>query len=116
MAILAGRAAVEIKFGHIDVGASSDLERALAIVQRAVREYASSGFRFYSPDSRRCLASERKEYDVVEESDSVLAELYGEVKALLCKNWHKVERLAAALVERGTLLYDEAEELFGIDG
>ena len=115
MAILAGRAAVEIKFGHIDVGASSDLERALAIVQRAVREYASSGFRFYSPDSRRCLASERKEYDVVEESDSVLAELYGEVKALLCKNWHKVERLAAALVERGTLLYDEVEELFGID-
>lgn len=40
--------------------------------------------------------------------------MYEQAKEVLHAHWHKVELLAAALVERGTLLYDEVEELFEV--
>lgn len=44
IALLAGRAVIEIKYGRLDVGASSDIDRASAIVQRFIADYAASGF------------------------------------------------------------------------
>ena len=37
----------------------------------------------------------------------MLANFYDEAKEVLRKNWAFVERLAAALVEKDTVLYDE---------
>ena len=116
IAILAGRAAVELKFGHVDVGAASDIERALHIVQRFVKEYAAQGLRYFSSDSKRCISSERKKCEMVQKADSVLEALYDSSKTLLQKNWNMVELLAEELYKRGTILYDEVEELFELNG
>ena len=51
-----------------------------------------------------------------DELNRMLERMYEQAKDVLHAHWHKVELLAAALAERGTLLYDEVEELFESDG
>ena len=109
IALLAGRAAVELRYGRIDVGASSDLKRAAAIVERFVTEYGVSGFgqlRFM-----RGITSEMQDDRILVERNAMLARCYEDAKAVLRKNWAFVEKLAAALVERDTLIFDEIDKL-----
>ena len=115
MAILAGRAAVEIKFGHIDAGASSDVDRAFTIVRQFVMSYGTSGFRFLYCKNYQALVPYQKIDEAMDETNRVLERMYEQAKDVLRAHWQQVEQLAAALIERGTLLYDEVEELFGID-
>ena len=49
-----------------------------------------------------------------DELNRMLERMYEQAKDVLHAHWHKVELLAAALAERGTLLYDEVEELFEV--
>ena len=114
LSILAGRAAVEIKYGRVDVGAVSDLRRANAIVQRFIKDYCVSGFNFLENRSTfRTISSDRNDDEIVAESNAMLGRMYEEVKDILRENWDKVERLAAELVERDTLLYEDISALFG---
>ncbi len=114
ISLLAGRAAVELKFGRVDVGASADLERAMTIVERFVTNYGVSGFdqlRFCS----RPLTSEMQDDRVLVERNAMLSRCYEEAKAVLRKNWAFVEKLAAALVEHNTLVYEDIIALHGED-
>lgn len=114
LSILAGRAAVEIKYGRVDVGAVSDLRRANAIVQRFIKDYCVSGFNFLENRSTfRTISSDRNDDEIVAESNAMLGRMYEEVKDILRENWDKVERLAAELVERDTLFYEDISALFG---
>lgn len=116
VAILAGRAAVEIKFGHICAGTFSDLDNAFSIAQRLVMNYGVSGFRFMYCKNFKMLVPYQKIDDSMDEVNRMFERMYEQAKEVLHAHWHKVELLAAALVERGTLLYDEVEELFESDG
>ena len=47
------------------------------------------------------------------ESNAMLGRMYEEAKGILRENWDRVELLAAELVKRDTLLYEDISELFG---
>lgn len=111
LALLAGRAAVELKFGRVDVGAASDLKRAAAVVQRFVAAYGVSGFDYLSFRGYRLVESERKNFEVVNESNAMLARMYEESKAILRAEWEFVERIAKQLVVRETLTYEDLAEI-----
>ena len=106
ISLLAGRAAVELKFGRVDAGAGADLERAMAIAERFVTSYGVSGFE----NLRFCsctLTSEMQDDRILVERNQMLARCYEEAKAILRKNMAFLETLAAALVERNTLVYED---------
>lgn len=111
IALLAGRAAVELKYGRLDVGAASDLDRASAIVQRFIVDYAASGFALFHHDNHDGISSCNQEDGITAERSAMLARCYEEAKDVLRKNWAFVEKLAAALVERDTLIFEEIAEL-----
>ena len=111
IALLAGKAAVELKYGRLDVGAGSDIDRASAIVQRFITDYAASGFALFHPDNHFNVTSELHDDKIVTERSAMLARCYEEAKEVLRKNWAFVERVAAALVERDTLVFEEIAEL-----
>ena len=111
ISLLAGRAAVELKFGHMDVGAASDLNRASAILQRFIVDYAASGFALFHHNNRDGISSCNQEDGITAERSAMLARCYEEAKDVLRKNWAFVEKLAAALVERDTLVFEEIAEL-----
>ena len=111
IALLAGKAAVELKYGRLDVGAGSDIDRASAIVQRFITDYAASGFALFHPDNHFRLTSELHDDKIVTERSAMLARCYEEAKEVLRKNWIFVEKVAAALVERDTLVFEEIAEL-----
>ena len=111
IALLAGRAAVELKYGRLDVGAASDLDRASAIVQRFIVDYAASGFALFHHDNHDGISSCNQEDGITAERSAMLARCYEEAKDVLRKNWAFVEKLAAALVERDTLVFEEIAEL-----
>lgn len=114
LSILAGRAAVELKYGRIDVGATSDLKRANTIIQRFVKDYAVGGFSYFeNGGSYRTVSSDRNDDEIVAESNAMLGRMYEEAKGILRENWDRVELLAAELVKRDTLLYEDISELFG---
>ncbi len=111
IALLAGRAAIELKYGHIDVGANSDIDRASAIVQRFVADYAVSGFALFHPDNHLNLTSEWHDDKIITERSAMLSRFYEGAKDVLRRNWAFVEKLAAALVKRDTLVYEEIAEI-----
>ena len=111
IALLAGRAAVELKYGRLDVGAASDIDRASAILQRFIVNYATSGFALFYHDNRENIDSRIQEDSITAERSAMLARCYEEAKDVLRKNWAFVEKLAAALVERDTLVFEEIAEL-----
>lgn len=110
ISLLAGRAAVELKFGRTDVGASSDMERAATITERFVTNYGMSGFELLRP-GLRTLTAEGHDERVIVGRNAMLARCYEEAKDILRKNWAFVEKLASALVERNTLIFEEIVEL-----
>lgn len=111
IALLAGKASVELKYGRLDVGAGSDIDRASAIVQRFITDYAASGFALFHPDNHYNLTSELHDDKIITERGAMLTRCYEEAKEVLRKNWPFVEKLAAALVERDTLVFEEIAEL-----
>lgn len=111
IALLAGKASVELKYGRLDVGAGSDIDRASAIVQRFITDYAASGFALFHPDNHYNLTSELHDDKIITERGAMLTRCYEEAKEVLRKNWLFVEKLAAALVERDTLVFEEIAEL-----
>ncbi len=89
------------------------MNRAGSIVQRFVKSYCVSGFAYFENDNYRTVSSDANDDKVVAESNAMLGRMYEEAKGILRANWDKVELLAAELVERDTLLYEDISELFG---
>ena len=111
LALLAGRAAVEIKFGRLDVGASMDLDRAAAIVHRFIVDYGASGLSLLYSRNREGIESARQYDSIIAERNAMLSRFYEETRSILRKNWAFVETLASELVERDTLVYEDIAEL-----
>lgn len=110
VAILAGRAAVEIRFGHVDPGATSDLDRVCRVAERFVAEYGLRGFQNLSI-GRDSFPSGSRNRRISTAARAEIEDMYGEAKEILGKNWEAVERLAAALMRKDTLIYEEIAEV-----
>ena len=101
LSLLGGRAAMEVQFGQVDVGATHDMQRALAIVERFVDDYGAVGF--------SCLGESHFSSNDLHARKEILsrAELdryYQTARKLLVDNRQFLDQLAAALVQRKTLV------------
>jgi cell division protease FtsH len=109
---LAGRAAEEVVFGRVTNGAASDLEKVTEIARSMVFEWGMAD----SVSSRTLRADN---YALSEETkrlrDSEQARLtdsaYAEAVRLLQKHRSSLDKLAAALLEKETLVREEVVEL-----
>jgi cell division protease FtsH len=109
---LAGRAAEDVVFGRVTNGAANDLEKVTAIARSMVFEWGMAD----SVSSRTLRADN---YALSEETkrlrDSEQARLtdgaYEEALRLLKKHRHSLDRLAAELLEKETLVREEVRRL-----
>ena len=108
--LLAGKATTELVYGEIDVGANSDIHRALEISARFVDNYCGYGFdKFeYQNNSSNDLLS-RKENQIFTE----LEKYYQEVKKIIIDNREFLDKLANALIEKETLTCKDIQEIKG---
>ncbi len=124
--LLAGRAAEELFLDDISTGASSDLERATAIVRKMNMELGMSdklgtmtyGHKAGEPFLGRDLARERDYSDdtarlIDQEAKNVITESYEKAKAILLEHKELVEKVVEALMEKETLPRKEFLELVG---
>jgi cell division protease FtsH len=111
---LAGRASEEVVFGHVTNGAANDLEKVTSLARSMVFEWGMSD----SVSSRTMRADN---YALSEETkrlrDSEQARLtdgaYEEALRLIKKHRASLDRLAAALLEKETLVREEVLEILG---
>jgi cell division protease FtsH len=111
---LAGRASEEVVFGHVTNGAANDLEKVTSLARSMVFEWGMSD----SVSSRTMRADN---YALSEETkrlrDSEQARLtdgaYQESLRLIKKHRASLDRLAAALLEKETLVREEVLEILG---
>ena len=108
ISLLAGKAASELIFGKVDVGANNDIHRARDIVERFVDNYCSYGFdrfEFQSNHSNDLMV--RRESLIFSEMDRY----YQMTKKILVQNREFLDKLANALVEKETLVTEEVQEI-----
>ncbi len=117
---LAGRISEEIKFGDVTTGASNDFEKATELARRMVTQYGMSdtlGPIQYGRGNHQVFLGrdfgEDRNYSeeiagrIDAEVRRIIESCYAEAKRLLTENWHKVERMVAALMEHETVETDE---------
>lgn len=108
MALLAGKAAIEIKYGEVDVGANSDLHRAFDIATRFIDNYCSYGFEGWQEEREASndLFS-RRETQIYTE----MSRYYQQARKLLVDNREFLDKLAHALIERKTLINKDIQQI-----
>lgn len=105
--LLGGRAATELVYGTVDVGANSDLNRAFRIVERFVDDYCAFGFDKFESHSSSDTLLENKEKCIAAEMDRY----YMRAKQILAENRDFLLRLSHALVEKRMLRGSEVRSL-----
>ncbi len=109
-ACLAGKAATEIVYGQIDVGANSDLHRAFDIVKRFVDSYCGYGFGQWEgiPDREESqMVANRKALLVQTEMERY----YQQTKRILIENRELLDRLTDALADKKVILYQDIQNI-----
>lgn len=108
--LLGGKASVEVVFGKIDVGCSSDLERAFSVVSRFVEEYAMAGFENCNIRPHYDLSD-----DVKTKQDNIVAieieRLYRKTKELLINNRNLLDAIVEELKIKKTLLGSDVQNI-----
>ena len=108
LSLLAGKAATEVKYGDVDVGAKSDLHRVFDIVYRFIDDYCSYGFESWEEKSE-CSNDlySRRETQVYTE----LQRYYQTARKILIQNREFLDKLATALVAKKTLIGKEVRAI-----
>jgi len=121
--LLGGRAAEEIEFDELTVGASSDIQRATDIARKMVTEFGMSslgpittGVRGENPWVARDVGdpkplSEHLAAKVDEEIKKIIDECFAESKKIIRKHKEKLDLVASELIKKETLEGDEFEAL-----
>ena len=99
LSLLGGKAALEVKFGLVDVGANSDMHRAFDLVERFVDNYCMYGFDKFERNNSSQTLLEKKETYVHAELDRY----YKQVKQLIVDNMTLLDKLVSALIEKKTI-------------
>lgn len=105
--VLGGRAATELEYGEIDVGASNDLQRAFKITARFVDDYCGFGF-----DSYVAIPNSQRTTDKCSEKIGfIINGYYGEVKEIVARNREFLEKVAGKLLEKTTIMMSDIQEI-----
>lgn len=114
MVLLAGRAAVEIAFGEVDLNARLDVLRANTDVEFYLTEQAGKGFEYvYDRDVYASGHSHQAIHEIMQRTHQLTAVYYERVKQLLAAAKPRLDSLARGLIEHGILLHDEVLEIVG---
>jgi cell division protease FtsH len=109
---LSGRAAEQVVFGRVTNGAANDLEKATELAREMVFEFGMSEMvssRTMRADNYALSEETKRLRD--QEQARLTDEAYDEAIRLLSKHRGALDRLAAALLEKETLVRDEIESL-----
>src|SRR3954471_20052237 len=109
---LAGRAAEQVVFGRVTNGAANDLEKATDLARSMVFEYGMSEVvtsRTVRADNYALSEETKRLRD--NEQGRLTDEAYHEAVRVLRKHRRSLDRLAAALLEKETLVRDEVLDL-----
>jgi cell division protease FtsH len=109
---LAGRAAEEVVFGRVTNGAANDLEKVTEIARSMVFEWGMSdtvASRTMRADNYALSEATKRVRD--EEQAHLTDGAYEEAVRLLRKHRAPLDRIAAALLEKETLVREELQEL-----
>jgi len=110
MKTVAGKAAVELRFGIVDMGAQSDIEDATYVARQAIELRCTEGFE-YGYDLPRY--SEKQAYQrvdrITDKVYSLIQECYNDCCEILKRNKSLLDEIATKLLEKRTLLYEDLE-------
>ena len=115
-----GRIAEEIFTGDISTGAAQDIAQVTEIAREMICRYGMSerfGFQAFREQSPFCeeqsfpAYSEETSREIDDEVRKLIDEAYADARKLIGRNRDKLERLAAALIERETMDGPDVEEL-----
>lgn len=123
-AALGGQAAENLIFNDISTGAASDIEVATGIAKQMVTQYGMSALGPISINPRPMFGGWRgldegmdlspKLHDAVDvEIKKIMDNSYKNAQLILKKNKTKLDKVAAALLEKETLESDEFEKIVG---
>lgn len=110
LVLLAGRAAIEIVTGQVDLGASNDLLRARDMIENSHKTCAPDDFMTLTTDIYRDPEAQRElriRYTAFE-----LDKYYKDVKELIVKNRQYLDAIIRELLEKETLTQRELKILF----
>lgn len=110
LCLLGGKCATEVKYGMIDAGCSSDIERALNIVRRIIVEYAGNGFDKCSPRYDFDL-SEMQKYNQEKTINDELEKCYIKAKQIIIENQSKLDDLAVELNKKKLLISEDIKKI-----
>jgi cell division protease FtsH len=111
---LAGRAAEEVVFGRVTNGAANDLEKATALARAMVFDYGMGdavGTRTMRADNYALSEETKRVRD--QEQARLTDAAFEEAVRLLEKHRGSLDRIAAALLEKETLVREELEAMLG---
>src|SRR5918992_779553 len=110
--LLSGRAAEQIVFGRVTNGAANDLERVTETARAMVFDYGMSGEAMARTMRADNYALSEETKRLRDQEQARLTDMaYEEALRLLQKHRHVLDRVAAGLLEKETLVRDELEAL-----
>ena len=107
LTLLGGKAAIELKYGKIDTGCSSDIERAFKIVERTTKEFAGYNFLCRDEMYEDNWAKRNKQQIMAFKME----EYYSKAKRILVENNDLLERMADLLVKKKIITYLDIQAL-----
>lgn len=109
--LLGGRCAIEIKYGKIDVCCTSDIERAVNILERIVTKYGAVGLDKCTTRQFDFDLSQNYKYYQERTISDELTKYYQEVKELLVKNRKFLDTVASELNKRKLLIASDIKKI-----
>ena len=106
---LAGRAAVELKYNRVDMGAARDINDAFDSVQDLVENYCYSGFNLYTYGRRDDSPSLSASQEAVISAE--MERYYRKAKEILSKNMDFLDAVAQGLAEKGALMAADIQRI-----
>ncbi len=104
--LLAGKAATELTFNRIDVGAGSDLDRASDILSRFCNDYYANDFNIFSRDHSDTNKNKGEGWISLK-----MKEFYNKARSILFENKDKLDKLSKELMDKKVLLQDDINNL-----
>lgn len=107
MISLSGKAAIEMKYGNIDMGCRMDMQRAYYIAEKIVDDECGYGFDAHLVGEAGTAVLDRKDYLIAK----VLENNYKKVQKILADNLEFLECVASELLEKRVLLRKDMKKI-----
>ena len=107
LTLLSGKAATELKYGKVDTGCSSDMDRAYRIVERIIKDYCGFSFNAHCNFIDPTWAYDNKEKEIAFK----MQEYYNKAKRILVENNGLLEKMTDLLVNKKIITYKDIEKM-----